>query len=56
MLVSTDEQQLTLPAPANVDGRELRGDGWSLVLAEGWVVRAGPRPGDYRVARNQQQD
>lgn len=51
VLVSDDGQTLTVPVPANVDGMTLSGDGWTLTLAPGWVVRPGARSGDYQVVR-----
>jgi hypothetical protein len=29
----------------------LRGDGWMLTLAAGWVVRPGARAADFQVVR-----
>lgn len=49
VLVSNDGGTLTVPAPTSVTGTALVGDGWTAVLAPGWVVRPGPRAGDYRV-------
>src|SRR5262245_62578097 len=51
VLMSADRQTLTVPAPASTDATTLRGDGWTLTLASGWVVRAGPRAGDFQVVR-----
>jgi hypothetical protein len=42
---------VVVPAPAGTEGRSLRGDGWTLELADGWMVRAGSRPGDFEVVR-----
>ncbi|MBI3401062.1 MAG: hypothetical protein HY048_06550 [Acidobacteria bacterium] len=49
VLVSADRSTLTVPAPTDADGPTLHGDGWTLTLAPGWVVRPGPRAGDFRV-------
>ena len=54
-LLSVDYRTLRLPAPAErvPTGSTVRGDGWTLALAEGWEVRAiaGGRGGDVEVAR-----
>ena len=47
-----DRSNITVPAPASVEGSTLEGDRWTLKLAAGWVVRAGNRPGDFQVVRN----
>jgi hypothetical protein len=49
VLVSADGSTLTVPGPPTVRGRTVSGDGWSVVLADDWVVRPGPRSGDLRV-------
>ncbi len=46
-----DDGTLRLPLPFTVDAGTFRGDGWSLTLAPGWVVRPGDRAGDSRVVR-----
>jgi hypothetical protein len=52
-LVSADEQTISLPAPVVVDATTLKGDGWTATVGPGWTVQPGPRPGDYRVVRQQ---
>ena len=47
-----DRSNITVPAPATVQGSTLEGDGWTLKIAAGWVVRAGNRPGDFQLVRN----
>ncbi|MBV9399203.1 MAG: hypothetical protein JO062_14565 [Bryobacterales bacterium] len=47
-----DRSNITLPAPASVQGSMLEGSGWTLKIAAGWVVRAGNRPGDFQLVRN----
>ena len=37
-----------------VQGSTLEGDGWTLRITAGWSVRAGNRPGDFRLVRNVQ--
>jgi len=51
VLMSADRSALTVPAPGSTDGTTLRGDGWTLTLAPGWVVRPGRRTGDFQVVR-----
>ena len=29
----------------------ISGDGWTLTVAPGWMIREGPRQGDYEVVR-----
>lgn len=36
-------------APFTREGAVLKGDGWTVTLAEGWTVRPGPRDGDFEV-------
>ena len=52
VLMSTDRSTIAVPAPATATGTDLAGDGWTLKLAAGWVVRPGPRPGDLVVVRD----
>jgi len=47
-----DRSNITVPAPASVQGSTLEGDGWTLKISPGWVVRAGNRPGDFQLVRN----
>ena len=53
VLVSRERGTLTVPAPKRVAGPGLAGDGWTLKVAPGWVVRPGPRPSDYALVRDQ---
>ena len=43
-----------LPGPVRIDGANLTGEGWTVTVATGWVVRSGPRPGDYQIIRDSQ--
>jgi hypothetical protein len=47
-----DRSNITLPAPASAQGSTLEGDGWTLRIAPGWVVRTGNRPGDFQLVRS----
>ena len=51
VLVSQERGIVTVPAPAGTEGAKLSGDGWTLTLAPGWVVRPGSRSGDLEVVR-----
>ena len=51
VLVDMDGRKLTVPAPAVVEGKTLKGDGWTLAIADGWVIRSGPRAGDFQLVR-----
>ena len=53
VLVSTDGRIRRLPAPVRRDGTTMSGDGWTLKVAPGWVVREGPRRGDYELVKQQ---
>jgi hypothetical protein len=51
VLLSSDGRVRRLPAPVKGDGRTISGDGWTFKAAPGWVIREGPRRGDYEVVR-----
>ncbi len=51
VLVSTDGRTRRLPAPVRRDETTISGDGWTLKVAPGWVVREGARQGDYEVVK-----
>jgi hypothetical protein len=53
VLVSTDGATLAVPAPANPEGPNLAGEGWAVTLNPGWIVRPGPRAGDFVVERRE---
>ena len=52
ILMSTDKARLTLPAPATSEGATLKGEGWTVLLSPGWVVRAAARKGDLELVRD----
>ncbi len=39
--------RVQVPAPAEVNSRPLKGDGWTLVPQKGWTLVPGDRAGDY---------
>jgi hypothetical protein len=51
VLVSTDGRTRRLPGPVRRDATTISGDGWTLEVAPGWVVREGARRGDYEVVK-----
>jgi hypothetical protein len=42
-----------IPVPVRRDDTTLGGDGWTFTVKPGWVIREGPRRGDYEVVRQQ---
>jgi hypothetical protein len=42
---------LSVPVTGPLDGTTLRGDGWSVTLNAGWVVRPAARPGSFVIVR-----
>jgi hypothetical protein len=50
-LISADDQTISLPGPVVIDGRTLKGDGWTAIVGPGWSMQPGPRPGSFRVVR-----
>lgn len=53
VMVSTDRGFLSLPEPRAPEGSVVRGDGWKVTLAPGWVIRPGPRKGDFIASREE---
>ena len=53
VLVASDGGARRVPAPVRRDDVTFSGDGWTFKTAPGWVVREGPRPGDFEVVRQQ---
>jgi hypothetical protein len=53
VLIAADGRTRRLPAPVRGDGTTIAGDGWTLEAAAEWVVRDGPRRGDFEVVRRQ---
>jgi hypothetical protein len=53
VLVSSDGRTRRLPAPVRRDETTVSGDGWTLTVAPGWVVRTGARGGDYELVRRE---
>jgi len=53
VLVASDGSSRRVPAPVRRDDGTFAGDGWTFKAAPGWVVREGPRRGDFEVVRKQ---
>jgi hypothetical protein len=53
VLVASDGRSRRVAAPVRRDDGTFAGDGWTFKAAAGWVVREGPRAGDYEVVRQQ---
>jgi hypothetical protein len=51
VLVSSDGRRRFLAAPVLSDSITISGVGWSFTAAPGWVIRPGPRRGDYELVR-----
>ena len=49
-----DDGTRRLPGPVRIDGANLIGEGWTVTVATGWIVRPGPRSGDYQIVRDPQ--
>ncbi len=52
VLVDMDRARLIVPAPPILEGKTLKGDGWTVTIAEGWTVRPGPRAGDFQLVQD----
>jgi hypothetical protein len=51
VLVLTDGSARAVAAPIRQDETTFTGDGWSVKVAPGWVVREGVRKGSYEVVK-----
>ncbi|HKY03702.1 MAG TPA: hypothetical protein VJQ56_02365, partial [Blastocatellia bacterium] len=51
-LINPTFTKIQVQAPAATAAREVKGEGWTLELNEGWHLAAGARRGDYVVKRN----
>lgn len=51
VLLASDGRSRRVPAPVRQDDGTFAGDGWTFKVASGWIVRDGPRQGDYEVVR-----
>ena len=53
VLLESNGSVRRVPAPVRRDDTTLVGDGWTFTLKPGFVIREGPRRGDYEVVRQQ---
>ncbi|GAB2598112.1 hypothetical protein [Spirosoma areae] len=51
VLIREDGKRV-LAGPIRIEGTTIRGEGWTVVVALGWSVRAGPRSDDYQIIRD----
>jgi hypothetical protein len=51
VLIASDGRSRRLPGPVRKDEVTLTGDGWTVKVATGWIVREGARKGDFEVVR-----
>jgi len=51
VLRSADGTTLSVPVAGRLEGTTLQGDGWSVTLNPGWVVRPAARPGSFVIVR-----
>ena len=49
VLRAADGSTLSVPVTGPLDGTTLRGDGWSVTLNSGWVVRPAGRSGSFTI-------
>ena len=47
-----DDGTRRLPGPVRVDGAKVTGEGWTVTVGTGWLVRSGNRSGDYQIVRD----
>ena len=53
VLRSADGSTLSVPVTGPMEGTTLQGDGWTVTLNSGWVVRPAARPGSFTIIRDQ---
>jgi hypothetical protein len=51
VLLESNGRVRCVPAPVRKDDTTAVGDGWTFTAKPGWVIREGPRRGDYEVVR-----
>jgi hypothetical protein len=51
VLRAADGTTLSVPVSGPLEGTTLQGDGWSVTLNAGWVVRPAGRPGSFVIGR-----
>jgi hypothetical protein len=53
VLIPEDRSKVIVPAPPTVEGPTVKGDGWTLTPAPGWIILPGARAGDFQLVREQ---
>jgi hypothetical protein len=53
VLRAADGRTLSVPVTGSLVGDTLQGDGWSVTLNSGWVVRPAARAGSFTIVRNE---
>lgn len=53
VLLATDGRSRSVPTPVRREDGTVSGDGWTFTAATGWIVREGPRRGDFEVVKEQ---
>jgi hypothetical protein len=53
VLRAADGRTLSVPVTGPLEGNTLEGDGWSVTLNAGWVVRPAARSGSFTIVRNE---
>jgi hypothetical protein len=51
VLRAADGSTLSLPVTGPLEGTTLQGDGWTVTLNPGWVVRPAAKPGSFVIVR-----
>jgi hypothetical protein len=51
VLRAVDRRTLSVPVTGPLEGTTLQGDGWSVTLNLGWMVRPAERPGSFAIVR-----
>jgi hypothetical protein len=51
VLRAADGSTMSVPVTGPLEGTALKGDGWSVTVNSGWVLRPAARPGSYIVVR-----
>jgi len=51
VLRAADGATLSVPVTGPLEGTALQGDGWTVTLNSGWVVRPAARPGSFTIVR-----
>jgi len=53
VLVSSDGSKRRLAAPVRIDEKTFKGDGWTLIVGDGWAVKESIPEGKYEVVKKE---